>query len=154
MKTQFKRILVPTDFSENSREALNQAVVLAQSLGASIDLLHVWEPPRYIAPDLMLAVPGWSAVSLEQYSRTEAARALESYLHTLPKELSLRHHLEMGDAAASIVRFAREKGCDLIVMATHGRGALARLMLGSVAQKVVSHAECPVMTLRIPERAG
>lgn len=152
MTTQYRRILVPTDFSDNSRAALEQAVSLAQALGASIDLLHVWEPPRYIAPDLMLAVPGWSAVSLEQYSRTEAAKALEQYLQTLPPQVALKSHLEVGDAAASIVRFAKEQGSDLIVMSTHGRGALSRLMLGSVAQKVVSHAECPVMTIRIPER--
>ncbi|MDQ3264292.1 MAG: universal stress protein [Myxococcota bacterium] len=152
MTTQYRRILVPTDFSDNSRVALEQAVSLAQALGASIDLLHVWEPPRYIAPDLMLAVPGWSAVSLEQYSRAEAAKALEQYLQTLPPQVVLKSHLEVGDAAASIVRFAKEQGSDMIVMSTHGRGALSRLMLGSVAQKVVSHAECPVMTLRIPER--
>ncbi len=152
MTTPYRRILVPTDFSDNSRAALEQAVSLAKALGASIDLLHVWEPPRYIAPDLMLTVPGWSAVSLEQYSRAEAAKALEQYLQTLPPQVTLKAHLEVGDAAASIVRFAKEQGEDLIVMSTHGRGALSRLMLGSVAQKVVAHAECPVMTIRIPER--
>src|SRR5262245_51737352 len=75
-----RKILVPVDFSDASRKALRQAVELAKHFGAQVELLHVWEPPRYISPDMMLAMPGWSAISLEELSYQEAHKALGTFL--------------------------------------------------------------------------
>jgi len=152
MNVQISKILVPTDFSGQSRRAFEYAIALARKLDASIDLVHVWEPPRYVAPDLMLAVPGWSAVTVEQFSRAEAAKELEAFLAKVdPQGVKVRSGLEVGDAAATICRVSRDSASDLIVMGTHGRSGMARLVLGSVAQKVVTRADCPVLTIRVPE---
>src|SRR5512132_3954903 len=117
MNVQISRILVPTDFSGQSRRAFEYALALARKLGATIDLVHVWEPPRYVAPDLMLAVPGWSAVTVEQFSRAEAAKELEAFLAKVDHEgVKVRSGLEVGDAAATICRVSRDNASDLIVM--------------------------------------
>ena len=152
MRKQIAKILVPTDFSEQARAAFEYAVFLASKVGASIELLHVWEAPRYVSPDLMLAVPGWSAVTVEQFSRAQAAKELEGFMGKVEHSgVPVKILMEVGDPAATIVRTAKQNDADLIVMGTHGRSGMARLFLGSVAEKVVTHAECPVMTLRIPE---
>jgi nucleotide-binding universal stress UspA family protein len=151
MTQPIHRILVPTDFSEHSRKALEYAFSLAQRMGASVDLLHVWEPPVHIAPDAMMMMPGWEDASVEKYGLAHAGHRLqdwaEQYSHG---PVPLRVHLERGIPADAILR-AAERGYDLVVMGTHGRTGLARLMMGSVAQKVSARASCPVMTVHETE---
>jgi nucleotide-binding universal stress UspA family protein len=147
MTQPIHRILVPTDFSEHSRKALEYAFSLAQRMGASIDLLHVWAPPVLIAPDALMMMPGWQDASVEKYGLAQAGRQLHEWSeqsHSSPVPLQV--HLERGSPADTILRFA-ERGYDLVVMGTHGRTGLARLMMGSVAQKVSARASCPVMTV-------
>lgn len=149
-----RRILVPLDFSEASRLALEQALQLAGKTGASVEVLHVWEPPKYLSPDVMLSVPGWSATSVEEMGRKDASNALDLFLEQSGRAgLAVRRHLETGAPADSILRVARG-GFDLIVMGSHRRTFLKRLMLGSVAHRVVSHAQdCPVLAVPGPDRA-
>ncbi len=147
----FKKILVPVDFSEASRRALEQALQLGKVCEAQVDLLHVWEPPNYLTPDIMLSVPGWSAVSLEEYSLREARKAVQIFLEQSDHpNLALSTRIDSGEPAATILRAAKE-GYDLVVMGSHGHSRLHRFFLGSVAQRVVSESPVPVLTLRGPE---
>lgn len=148
MTPLIRSILVPTDLSAESRRAVDFAVLLADKFEATLELLHVWEPLRYLPPDAMLAVPGWSPLSVEDFARQEARRELEELARSLRKEgRLLRTRLEVGAAAPTILDVAGE-AFDLVVMGTHGRTGLSRLVLGSVAQKVVAGAPCPVLTVR------
>ena len=141
------RILVPTDFSEPSDEALEYAKGLASCLGSSIHVLHVledlaahaWTTEVYVS-----ALPGVHD-EMERQARDRLDQALTPEEKAKYKaEVALR----MGSAFVEVVRYAREHGIDLIVMGTHGRGAIAHMLLGSVAERVVRKAPCPVLTVR------
>lgn len=151
---QIRRILVPVDFSEHSRIALRFATSLARQLDAKLVLLHVWEPPQYVSPDIMLSVPGWSAMSLEDFSHAEALSAVDVFLEGsdigYPRP---EVRIETGDPAASIVRVANGGDYDMVVMGTQGRAGISRFLLGSVAMKVSGRATIPVLTLRAPPPA-
>ncbi|HSP78911.1 MAG TPA: universal stress protein [Myxococcaceae bacterium] len=146
------RILVPVDLTEGSRAIIDYALQLARAFNASIELMHAWEPPQYVAPDLLVSAPGWNPQSLEKTALDAARRELESLVSQVeapPKFFTQR--LEVGEPGAAILRVAEQGGFDLIVMGTHGRRGLPRLLLGSVAQKVIARAPCPVLTLHVPE---
>lgn len=145
------RILVPVDLLEGSQEIVHYAARLAQPFQASLEVLHAWEPPQYVAPDLLVAAPGWNPQSVEKTALDAARKALESFMGTLQVSVPITHRLEPGEPAASALRVAEEGGFNLIVMGTHGRRGLPRLLLGSVAQKVIARAHCPVLTLHVPE---
>ncbi len=148
---QLKKILVPVDFSDGSELALSQALELAARFDAAVEVLHVWEPPRFIRPDLMVWMEDdGAASSLAEYSQKRAAKDLETLVAKRGLELTtnLRPRVEMGGAAAVIVEEAARGEHDLIVMGTHGRSGFQHLFLGSVAEKVVRRAPCPVMTVR------
>ena len=139
------RILVPTDFSADADAALTYALGLAQAFGASIEVLHVVQDP--------LAAGVWSS---EVYSADvagllinlvrDAEQRLRNYAdgHGGPITTEVR----TGPAARAILDFARERAFDLIVMGTYGRTGLARVVMGSVAERIVRLAPCPVLTLR------
>jgi nucleotide-binding universal stress UspA family protein len=148
----FKNILVPTDFSKASAAALKYACELADAVNASLCVLHTVEKPYPIAGYYeSYTLPQEFFDTLERRARTE----LEGVLTPEQKEkygaaLVLRH----GVAAQEILQYLQEHPeIDLVIMATHGRGGVARLMMGSVADKVVRAAPCPVVTLRIGEAA-
>ena len=146
---RIRKILVPVDFSESSREALAYAAELAQKFGARIDLLHVWQAPVFIPTATLPEVPNVDAniVDLVRQNAEEAtARALaEARAQGLPVESA---RAEPGVPARGIVELAKADGYDLIVIGTHGRTGLSRAMMGSVAEKVVRLAPCPVLTVR------
>ena len=138
-----KRILVATDFSDASAAAMDYGRALARTFGASLHLLHVIENP-FLRP--MPADP-----------HTIKAETLRHLLELLSESdrlaLPATAAMETSDnPAEEIVKYAKANGIDLIVMGTHGRGAVAQFLVGSVAQKVVRHASCPVLTVRHPER--
>jgi len=144
----FRKILVPIDFSEASRKALERALELGKACEARVDLLHVWEPPRYLSPDVMLSVPGWSAISLEEFSLREARKAVQIFLEQAGHPaLATTTRIDSGTPAQTILRAAHE-GYDLVVMGTHGHTRLQRLFLGSVTQRVVAESPVPVLTVR------
>lgn len=150
-----RRILVPIDFSEASRAAFDYAVELARSVGASIDVLHVWEVPTFLAPGSAVVV-GASGTPLVEMVRAAAEDGLEKFV----AEAAARgarvdeSRAEPGNPASSIAEAARTGGYDLVVMGTHGRTGFSRALIGSVAERVVRHAPCPVLTVRSTQGKG
>lgn len=147
-KPLYRRILWPTDFSPLAKTALPHAAGLASDAGAELVLLHVLPlPAMYAAPDISGAV--W--IPLQRKTRA-AARLRLLRLEKQVKGPNLRTHMVLteGIPFSQIVRAAKRLRCDLIVLATHGRTGLAHAIVGSVAENVIRHAPCPVLTVRPP----
>ncbi len=141
----FRRLLVPIDFSEHSRAALQHAKYLADLYGASLDLLHVIERPQFVAlnPTDMLAFS--DATLTERKTR----RRIETFMEeTNGVEVPARLHLAHGDAADQIMHFASEHPVDLVVLSTHGVIGRPQHPLGNVADKVLRRVACPVVLTR------
>jgi universal stress protein A len=137
-----KRILVATDFGDASEAAMDYGRALAQTFGASLHLLHVMENP-FLRP--VQADPS-------QLKAAAAKRLGERLTDDDRAALHATAVLETSDhPAEEIVKYAKAHNLDLIVMGTHGRGAVAQLLVGSVAERVVRTAPCPVLTVRHPE---
>lgn len=157
--TTFHRILVPTDFSDSSHSACDLAAELATKFGASIELLHVDEPPSwqgFVIPELVVSMPNEASTSLHKFVQTRTQRALEHLVEALRRAgvTQVRHRTEAGEPGAVILRLAKEEQFDLIVMGTHGRKGIERLVMGSVAEGVVRQAQCPVLTVRARDEAA
>lgn len=134
------RILHPTDFSSASAHAFALACSLARDYGATLVVCHVAPPPAAaVVEGMMVAVPP----DEEQEARNRLAR-----IHPSDPMVNVAYRLERGDAVRDIVRVAGEEHADLIVMGTHGRGGLTRVLMGSVAEGVMRKAPCPVITIR------
>lgn len=154
--TTFHRILVPTDFSDCSHAACDLAVKLATTYGASIELLHVDEPPAwqgFVIPELAVTMQNGTSTSLHEFVETRARRALGHLAEKLQRAGvgQVHQRMQAGDASRVILEIAKEDKCDLIVMGTHGRKGFERLVMGSVAERVVRQADCPVLTVRIQD---
>jgi nucleotide-binding universal stress UspA family protein len=143
-----KKILIPTDFSDCARRAEETATVLGRGLGAELILLHVSvETPLYNEGMRGLVEPRKVYQAQREWAETTlAARASE----IRATGVSAHGIVRSGVAVDEILKLATEDRCDLIVMGTHGRGGLSRFFLGSVADRVVRLAPCPVMTVRLP----
>ena len=142
---EIKTILVPVDFSEHSKKAVSTAVGLAKTLGASVHLTHVLHYPVQVAAPGTVAIPQdlWTQV------RDAAARKLDKVSQTVKADgIEAETHLTEGPSAQSIVEVAEKIGADLIVMGTRGLAGLKHVMLGSVAERTVRLAHCPVMTVK------
>jgi nucleotide-binding universal stress UspA family protein len=150
MTLAIKRILVPTDFSPCSSAALDHAAFLAERLDASLEVLHVLEPPQFMAPEVSMQLPGGPMQTLAQVARAQAGRDMERFLAPLRRRtmLPVRQRIELGDPCDVILRLAEGSRYDLIVIGTHGRTGLAHLLMGSIAEKVVRQSSCPVLTVR------
>lgn len=137
----WSRILVPTDFSESSAEAVRCGVELARERGAALILLHVGEAAAQVATEFPLGLEA----SLQDAERERLLRILAP-----ADQIAVRPEFVMcsGAPAEEIVRCASEREVDLIVMGTHGRGGVSHLLLGSVAEKVIRTAPCPVLVIR------
>lgn len=146
------RILVPVDFSECSRRALRQAADLARRLDAAVEVLYVWEPPLYVFPELLVEAPGEPARTVGEYANDRAQLEMKRFVEEVlgPDPVGLRTVVESGHPYATILQWASEGAYDLIVMGTHGRSGLPHVLLGSIAEKIVRHAPCPVLTVRCP----
>jgi len=142
-----KKILVPTDFSECARRAEETAVALGRGLGAELILLHISvETPLYNEGMRSLVDPRKVYQAQREWAETTlAARAAE----LRGTGASAHGVIRSGVAVDEILKLASEERCDLIVIGTHGRGGLSRFLLGSVADRVVRLASCPVMTVRL-----
>ncbi len=160
--TTFQRILVPTDFSTCSHNACDMALKMATMFGSSIELLHVEEPPAwqgFVIPELVVSLPNESSTSLHEFIQTRSRRALEHLVEKLQRAGATHvghvgHRMESGEPGSVIVRIAEEGHFDLIVMGTHGRKGFERLIMGSVAERVVRQAACPVLTVRAEDDAA
>jgi universal stress protein A len=139
---KISKILTPVDYSPCSRAALDHALFFAERFSAKIDVLHVWDVPPSVNADMMVM-------------SDEGPQSMSNVLlHGANKEMN--HFLgdltaEHGDAVPTIIEVAARDGYDLVVMGTHGRTGLSQLLMGSVAEKVVRQAPCPVLTVRLSD---
>ena len=140
---RLETILVPIDFSEPANQALRYACELAVRFKARLFLLNVVQP-------LAVDVPYAGAMSDELLHPETGARNQLDELEVPQSEKieSIEREVRSGPPFVEIVRYARERNVDLIVMGTHGRSGLSHALLGSVAEKVVRKASCPVLTVR------
>jgi len=139
----YTRILIPTDFSEHSAPAVEHGVSLARELGAEVVLLHVFDRPS------LLRVPagdGALRAYLDQ-AFEEADRRLQQLVEVCDL-VACRGVSAQGSPWREILRVARDEACDLICIGSHGRGALAQLVVGGVTRKVLHHADRPVLVVR------
>jgi nucleotide-binding universal stress UspA family protein len=143
-----RTILHPTDFSESSEYSCRLACSLTRSCGAHLIVLHVLERPLLAYSGVMTAPPP-PGPSAEQRQSVQ-----QQLLRIKPADpaIGVEHLLEEGDPATAILQVAQERECQLIVMGTHGRTGLGRLLMGSVAEQVVRKASCPVLTVKTPQR--
>lgn len=149
---KIKKVLVPTDFSACADEAVAYAVELAESLGASVTLLHICPEP-YLAPlpDSALGMEtvyeGWTHVL--EARRTSAIASMGRTIESnAGRAVIMDFALQDGHPAEATLAHAREHGFDLIVMGTHGHTGLKHVFLGSVAERVVRLSPVPVLTVR------
>jgi nucleotide-binding universal stress UspA family protein len=145
MSIEIKRILAPIDFSDNTPAILEWAAHLAEEHGGSVILLHAYHLPvefqqlegAYLPPDF------WASV------RNEAEGTLETHAAELRRRgVGVEIAVCEGYAGTVIVEEAEQRNADLIVIGTHGRSGLGHLLLGSIAERVVQKAPCPVLTVK------
>jgi nucleotide-binding universal stress UspA family protein len=137
---RIKKILYPTDFSSYSNQAYFHAIALAENHHASLTVLFVYNPDSTTTPGSQgdeLADRRYWQGQLEQ-------------IRPVDSRIPVTHVLLEGDPATEIVRYGRDAGVDLIVMGTHGRTGVERLVLGSVAEKVLRDASCSVLVVKLP----
>jgi len=135
-------IVFPTDFSTASDAALVHAAALARQSGGRLLIVHVEEPPlAYGGGELYYGLP--------EPSSERILKMLEDVRPADPA-VPFTHRLTMGDPAAEIVRIAGDENAEMIVLGTHGRTGLSRVLMGSVAEAVVRRAPCPVLVYREP----
>jgi nucleotide-binding universal stress UspA family protein len=160
MSLGFKKILCPVDLSAFSLEALRLALKVAETSDATLDILHVIHNPF---DELYLtAITETDPALIEMYAnepqrRANILRATEEHSEVLLKQFcrdavtnhsKVRYHVRNGDPFETILEGAEDFMTDLIVLATHGRTGVKRLVIGSVAEKIVRHARCPVLTVK------
>jgi nucleotide-binding universal stress UspA family protein len=140
-----RTVLYPTDFSECSEFAFRLACSLARDYAARLVVLHVAEPTMALAGEGVLLFPPEADLKVLR-------EKLEQLRPRDPK-IAVEYSLVEGDAAAAILQVAQETRCDVIVLGTHGRTGVSRLLIGSVAEQVVRRAPCPVATAKafVPE---
>lgn len=147
----WKKICCAVDFSEPSRRAMQEAAELARLMGAELTLLHVYVSPPAVATDMLVAPRDLGPIIAQEVEgtitawRADAERLLGAPVST---------HVCPGQPEDEIPRFAAEHGTDLLVIATHGRSGLRRLVLGSVAEAVARRAPCPVLVVRTGAEAA
>jgi nucleotide-binding universal stress UspA family protein len=143
----WKRIFCPVDFSDASRAAMEIAADLTKRFGGELVLLHAYPVPGYTFPDgsvvasprMMQELADQAKRHLEEW-RTEAERLVGA-----PR---VSAETAIGEPAAEILEVARTRGAELVVMGTHGRTGLEHALMGSIAERVVRRAHCPVLTVR------
>ena len=143
----WKRICCPIDFSDASHAAMEVAADLARKNGASLVLLHAYPIPGYTFPDgSVVASP-----RMMQELADQAQKHLEDWRVEAEKLVGaprVRTEKAIGEPASEIVSFVKSSGTDLLVLGTHGRTGLEHALMGSVAERVVRKAHCPVLTVR------
>jgi universal stress protein A len=150
-----RRILIPIDYSENSKVALAYGAELAVIFGASLDIVHVWDRPTYVTDAVMVQRPGEAHKPIGELIRENAQKDMDEFMSaiTLPSGLPIQTRLLSGEPAATLVRELKKAEHDLVVLSSHGRTGFAHLLLGSVAEKLVRLSPVPVLTVPLPGRA-
>lgn len=137
---KLKEILVPVDFTEGTEKALSYAVPFAQQSNATLTLLHVMETP-YLAVAEM-------GVIVDYDNQAEIAKELETLRARFAGKVRCQTLMRKGVVESEIINVAKELGSDLIILSTHGRTGLDRLLMGSTVEKVVRRAGCPILVVR------
>jgi nucleotide-binding universal stress UspA family protein len=144
MVMKAKKILFPTDFSHTGDAALAMATALARDTGATLLIVHAEEPPTaYGGGELYYGIPE---------PATEDLRKMLHQIKPADPAVPFEHRLITGDPAHAVVRLAKDENVDMIVIGTHGRTGLSRMLMGSVAEAIVRRAECPVLTYKRPAK--
>jgi len=142
----YKRILVPTDGSASSRLALFNAVEIAKLTGAEIILLHVtFTPQAYWGNNLAYGV----TISQEELEQL-GTEIIQETMKNLDSTVKVSPQIITGSPAQSIIKMAADAKIDLIIMGSHGHGPFSGAFLGSVSQRVLAKASCPVMVVKDP----
>jgi nucleotide-binding universal stress UspA family protein len=135
-----KKILFPTDLSHTGDAALTYAASLARESGGHLLIVHVQEPPlAYGGGEMYYGLPEVT---------TEELRRMLHVVKPADSSIAVEHRLIDGDPVGAIVRFAEQEGVDLIVVGSHGRRGLTRMLMGSVAEGIVRKAHCPVLVCK------
>jgi nucleotide-binding universal stress UspA family protein len=143
LMSPLRTILFATDFSKSAACAFDLACTLARDHAAKLVILHVATPPPIVMPEGVVVEVNDAAYRADLKKQLSAVRPTDS-------SIRVEHQLELGDPATEILRVAKEAGADWLVMGTHGRTGLFRLLMGSVAEQVLRGASCPVLTVRMP----
>lgn len=148
MKPEIKKVLVPIDFSDYSKSALNYAVDFAKHFNAELFLIYVVEPVIY-PPDFSMGQIAIPSIDLDMDKR--ANEELENLARKqIPKDLSTKTIVKTGKPFVEIIDTAKQIDADIIIIATHGHSGVEHILFGSTAEKIVRKAPCPVLTLREP----
>jgi nucleotide-binding universal stress UspA family protein len=149
-----KRILCPTDFSEPAQEAFKAAVELCQHFSAHLLLAHVVPPVPVPYQPLVSPAPAFDVTSYLQDLVKASQESLQAYADkNVPQGVPSTQSVAAGDPAYEILNMAKELNADVIVIATHGRGGWQHFLFGSVAEKVMRQAACPVLVVHAPPEA-
>jgi universal stress protein A len=146
-----KKVLCPTDFSEPSYVGLKTANDLAAHFSAELILVHVVTPLHYSGPTAVGTLGFNSTSYFEEIVKASEKSLAEVAKNKIPPDLSARTTLLKGNAADQIVNLSQSEKVDMIVTATHGWTGWRRFISGSVTERVVRHASCPVLTVPAPE---
>lgn len=144
------QIMVPVDYSDCSRVALEYAADLAKKLGVPLDVVHVWDRPSFVTDKVMVRDAAGAERSLIQMIAENAEAEMASFIKSakIPADLQVERHLLSGEPASRVLEELRQGRHDLVVVGTHGRSGFQHLLLGSFAEKLVRHAPVPVLTVR------
>ncbi len=143
---KINNILLPTDFSKRSLAAAEYAVELARQYGAKLHVLHVLEKTP---PILAMRTFDLSEEKIIETIEEEAKQSMNETLEKIKEKngVDIVYDIRKGTDYEEIVKYSEEKGIDVIVIATHGRTGLMHTLIGSVAEKVIRHAKCPVLVI-------
>ena len=148
----FSKILVPVDFSGSSKAALEYACDIAETYGATLEILHLCGAPQFVGMTSLRRVSEEERTKIAREARKEHEKKLQDFVGDLNDKLQeIPHsvHTEWaGDLTSLVVEYAEKESFDLIVMGTHGRKGVREFFLGSNAKKILTKAPCPVLTVR------
>ncbi|MBN8249472.1 MAG: universal stress protein [Verrucomicrobia bacterium] len=148
VRFHIRQILVPMDFSEHSRKSLQYAVPFAQQFGATLVLLHVIEP--MVFPGEFAYAP-MQPQDMDEQRMDQARQRLQAAADELGTGVPVVPEVRLGRAWKEIAETAKSREVDLLIISTHGYTGLKYALLGSVAEKIVRHAPCPVLVVRTEE---
>ena len=142
---KFEKILVPVDFSGHSESALTVALTLVEAFGAALHLVHVFPEALALAPPYGPALPADFGMQVERAAVDHFEQWQQEFC---PADQAFTSHVQRGDPSKQIVEIADELGVDLIVMGTRGATGLDHVLMGSVAERTLRSAHCPVLTTK------
>ena len=146
-----KNILCPTDFSEPSYEALKAADELASHFGAALHIVNVVPLVPIVEAPIGVESASFNVASYQQELEGQAEKSLKNLSEQkVSKGLKVFTEVLIGNASGEVIRYAAEKGCDMIVIATHGLSGWRRFISGSTTEQIVRQSSCPVLTIRKP----